>query len=68
MPSELAAFRQEVQQRLSEEEARLGRPITWNPPVQQDDEEADAPAGPPYAVIASRRTDLSVGRQALYNS
>ena len=61
MPSELAAFRQQVQQRLREEEEKLGRPIMWVP-SQQEGEQAEAPTGPPFAVIASRSTDLSVGR------
>lgn len=62
VPEELAAFRQHVQQRLQEEEERLDRPITWVPPAQHSSGEAEATAGPPFAVIASRGTDLSVGR------
>lgn len=62
VPEELATFRQHVQQRLQEEEERLGRPITWVPPAQHNSAEAEATAGPPFAVIASRGTDLSVGR------
>lgn len=81
MPSELAAFRQHVQQCLADESGKLNRPIMWTP-SKEDDEEAEGraearaearaegraegrtegSAGPPFAVIASRRTDLSVGR------
>ena len=62
MPGELAAFRQHVQQSLAEEAEKLNRPVMWTPPPVEEDEQAEGNAGPPFAVIASSRTDLSVGR------
>ena len=72
-PSELAAYRQRVQQRVAQEEEKLGRLIMWRPTQshrgeEEEDEDHEPLRLPPFAVIASNHTDLAVGRLVPYPS
>ena len=51
---------------MAQEEEQLGRPIIWRPATKaalaDTEEEEERCLQPPFAVIASSLTDLSVGR------